>query len=785
MSSPTEDLTRLLIQVNASGSFATRRTAPCTDLRLDVKGVGRLKLPITPSTALKLCAAGLLARHGYKDRTRLDRRVRDTWEIPKRRISIDQRTWNRTLQPHLTGIRRDLGLPETCHLKAALHNLLIYEPGQFFVTHQDSEKASDMIGTLVAILPSAFTGGEVVIEHHDQKVTFSGARAKIALIAFYADCHHQVRAVKRGYRVALTYNLILDRASEAAHPTPPTQVAALVQGVRRFFDTAPAPRWVNDRRHEPPDRLVYLLDHQYTQRGLDWNRLKGPDAVRAAALRDVARQLDCEIFLALADVHETWSCEDVEFGYSRSVYGYRDGRRCRIADEDEALDDGDAGTPELTELLESEIELRHWVGAGEWPEAISASVADHELCYTKASVAMKPFKSEHEGYMGNYGNTVDRWYHRAAVVLWPRERTFLIRAKASARWAISEVAGSLKSGRIEEARDLTKRLLPFWAAVAQRESGPGFGGRTLRVAEQLQRPDLAGALLAPFTLACVASSTARQLVALLDGYGLEWCRTLLRQWGSNGRDRAVAARSSWVKSTLPALCRHLCTGSSPHGITLAQWLAAEQWTWIVEKAGGIRTGAMLRQVVRQLIELNRAILSVIESSGIARHGELHEEILRVLTTCAPAYPVRALVDLLETAHDRFTRDGLSSLGMKPLHAHCVRELTTRLAAPARAADDWSIAARVTCSCTLCASLVRFLRAPDQVRLDWPLAKHHRAHIHEAVDLNDLPVSHVTRRTGRPFTLVLEKTDAVFTRDAAERRSWESDLKWLRMTAESF
>jgi len=80
MSSPTEDLTRLLVQINAPGSFATRRTAPCTDLRLDVKGVGRLKLPITPSTALKLCAAGLLARHGRKDQTRLDRRVRDTWE---------------------------------------------------------------------------------------------------------------------------------------------------------------------------------------------------------------------------------------------------------------------------------------------------------------------------------------------------------------------------------------------------------------------------------------------------------------------------------------------------------------------------------------------------------------------------------------------------------------------------------------------------------------------------------------------------------------------------------
>jgi hypothetical protein len=81
-------------------------------------------------------------------------------------------------------MRRELGLPESCRLQAALHNLLVYEPGQFFVAHQDSENADDMIGTLVAILPSAFTGGEMVIERHDQKVTFSGARGKIAVIAF-------------------------------------------------------------------------------------------------------------------------------------------------------------------------------------------------------------------------------------------------------------------------------------------------------------------------------------------------------------------------------------------------------------------------------------------------------------------------------------------------------------------------------------------------------------------------------------------------------------------------
>src|SRR5206468_4811652 len=135
---------------------------------------------------------------------------------------------------------------------------------------------------------------------------------------------------------------------------------------------------------------------------------------------------------------------------------------------------GDGGRHEGTELLESEIELRHWVGAGERPEAISASVADHELCYTKASMAMKPFKSEHEGYVGNYGNTVDRWYHRAAVVLWPRDRTFVIRAKASPQWAISEIEKKLNANKTTEGLALVQSLLPFWMHVAGHSERKGL-----------------------------------------------------------------------------------------------------------------------------------------------------------------------------------------------------------------------------------------------------------------------------------------------------------------------
>ncbi len=61
-----------------------------------------------------------------------------------------------------------------------------------------------------------------------------------------------------------------------------------------------------------------------------------------------------------------------------------------------------------------------------------------------------------------------------------------------------------------------------------------------------------------------------------------------------------------------------------------------------------------------------------------------------------------------------------------------------------------------CSCELCQELARFLKDPRQLRKEWPLAQQRRAHIHARIDTAELPVSRTTRRTGRPFSLVLHQ-----------------------------
>jgi hypothetical protein len=47
------------------------------------------------------------------------------------------------------------------------------------------------------------------------------------------------------------------------------------------------------------------------------------------------------------------------------------------------------------------------------------------------------------------------------------------------------------------------------------------------------------------------------------------------------------------------------------------------------------------------------------------------------------------------------------------------------------------------------------------------------------------VTHQTRHTGRPYTLVLTKTRTLFTREASERKTRTGDLAWLRRSSKAF
>jgi hypothetical protein len=78
---------------------------------------------------------------------------------------------------------------------------------------------------------------------------------------------------------------------------------------------------------------------------------------------------------------------------------------------------------DIQELIDSEVTLTHWTGPDGTRLEETALYADgNEVCASTPTGDLKPYSSEYEGYMGNWGNTLDRWYHRAAVIVWPADQ---------------------------------------------------------------------------------------------------------------------------------------------------------------------------------------------------------------------------------------------------------------------------------------------------------------------------------------------------------------------------
>jgi hypothetical protein len=733
----------------APGAFSARRTARPDDLRLEVRGVGPITLPVSMRQGKELCLVARPARFGKGEETLLDAGVRDTWEVPKSRVKIDKRQWNVTLGPILDRLRADLGLPPECELTADLHSMLVYAPGQFFAPHQDSEKADGMVGTLVVTLPSGAKGGVLVVEHAGRTETYRASKDVLSFVAFYADCRHHVRPVTSGYRVVLTYNLLLkgDPVAASAGRTDPGLVAELARCLDGHFG-----------RRDEPTRLVYLLDHEYTERALGWARLKGSDASRAAAVRAAADAADCEATLALAELHETWDA--YEDDPSGRYWDYND------YDETED-DDGDGdGDYHLQDLIESSTTLDCWLDESGAAAPTSLTVFDEEVCATTPTGDLTPRDSSYEGYMGNWGNTLDRWYRRAAIVVWPRRWAFAVRAEASPGWALDRLADMVRADDLAGAREGAVTLASFWTRVA---GGASLLGKSLTVARDLDEPGIAAMLLAPFRAEMLTAAHGTPLARLATHYGESWTRELVDGWFGRGRPvywSAAQERVDWLAS-LPALCRAL--SKTPAGEMTARLLSAGAWPRLRESGDTALRLSAPSQRHQALSDLGPSFAGLLVGTAISEATDLHDSVVAFLCqdnddliVCAmSALRTRVKVDLDVVAR------------------HCATRLEARLARPERADDDWSITLPAGCACNLCQVLGGFLGDPARRSFEWPLAEKGRRHVHQRIDAAELPVRHETRRTGRPYTLVLTKTDDVFHRERDARRRDRSDLTWLR------
>lgn len=379
--------------------------------------------------------------------------------------------------------------------------------------------------------------------------------------------------------------------------------------------------------------------------------------------------------------------------------------------------------------------------------------------------------------MGNYGNTMDRWYRRAAVVVWPRDRDFTNRAEASPAWALDELRARVRGGDQAGARAAAATLTPFWDAAVRANGQVRFFGAALRTATALDDAETAGMLLRPFRIECLSRSHVTPLAKLAGHYGEQWMGELARTWFGDGRPWAYASRqerSEWLAS-LPGLCEALhAKGSS--GAATAHCLVDLAWEWLGNTIQQAFASQSPRYRDKELADAGEPLAAVLAAAAATGAVNLRDKSVGFLCQQDDEVIICVLSALRSAGAlpAEARRDG----GFDTLAAECTTRLKDRLASPPRADDDWSISLPGGCGCELCGTLGTFLNDPARRTVEWPLAQQRRRHVHAQIDAAELPVRHATRRMGRPYTLVLTKTEALFERERQARRRDEADLKWL-------
>jgi hypothetical protein len=837
-SSVQQQLLKVLERIDRPGTFCASGRLPSTLPGLQVAGAGTIALPLEKRQAAALKKLAHQAPYGKGTRTLVDTNVRRVWELDAGQVALANPEWPAVVTQAIETVQSTLGL-EKQKLEAYLYKLLLYERGSFFLPHRDGEKLDRMVATLVIALPSLHEGGELIVRHEGQEeiVDFSpqsGFQTQFA--AFYADCEHEIRPVTSGFRLALVYNLTLAKSkSSIAAPTNRAQIAEAVQLLSR---------WSSQRRAAPDangdsvsSKMAALLDHQYSQAGLTRDALKGIDRARADVLFAAAREAGCDASLALVTYWESGSAEPPDYGRG---YGYRRRRRYGGYDDDKVDGDIGEGRYVMGEVFDSSLTAEHFSDAEGNPLSFGRiPLNEEEIVSLQPLNTGEPDKEDFEGYTGNAGMTLERWYHRAAVVLWPAKSRFDVLCEAGVNAAVGgldQMIRSWKRAKPDEQASLKSSCLEFAGRIIahwrEHNFASGYYAGDVLRGDKTEDDDSfddddfeedGNFDEDDFDDEKYDEEEDDEFREEAEhGNGIP-PRSLLALLNDLGEARLIAA---WI---LRVLKRDV---SIHPGQALGD--ACEQYGWLTFQH---ELRELFGRTDNETIERHTQLLAdfSLRKDKRAERRELCASLARQLVSAleqwdpqsakrdwrAKSVDLSALLPLLTQTLlgleepqllERFvtfildrpksfdwTTVQIPTLlrleawlkrnvkrAVVPLHrwfAAIVAELESRVSEPPREPENWRRESATGCSCADCKELSRFLNDPDKAALRLPLAEQRRSHLHRVIDGKKLDTTHVTERRGRPYTLVCTKTKASYERALKAHHMDLEHLAKIRKLAE--
>ncbi len=742
-------LEKALKAIDRPGDYFTAGRVEGSPPRMSVSGVGLVAFPILDAQVRSLVDASERAPYGRGPDTLVDTTVRDCWQISANRVRLSGTAWTRTLQSILDSVTEGLGW-EAGSLRPKLYKLLVYEPGGFFSEHRDTEKVEGMIATLVVSLPTDGRGGNLEIRHSDRTVSVDmqvDDPGELAYAAFYADCVHLTKPIETGHRVSLVYNLVMKPGSRSAILGPP-DYARQASEVSRILS-----EWAGSG--QGPTKIVWLLEHEYSQVGLSRSTLKGVDEAVGRTLACAAERSNCVLQSAILSICESGAPEydDID-EYGREV-------------------DYTGHTCSIEEFFDCSYLLHSWsrtdLTGSELPEI---PLLDEEALPNGCLENAEPDEQMLFEASGNEGASIERSYRLAALVLWPRSNEVSVIADGNIDAAIKYAERTLARGAAKSEAPLTgaelvSQLIDSWPqepAVLNWRRLPSLSERSYpsmlrllaRVSDEEQwirflRDVLAKQFngemsdtLAPLLLKAGPSPLGEFLPAFMSTNIPRCPGPALSLVARLRTAQHARKRPDWE----PVFRMAILAAIQALPEALAPTLSEGEPVWMRPTPQTLDSGA-----VRDLFAVSHGLLPDSEAEALAG----------VLARCPKEVdPFRTIPTALSELGEL-----VSGFSETPAFAamwhHSSDCLLERSAAPPEVPKDQRIEAPIRCGCEFCRALRAFCLDPVAKSKGFRAAQHIRAHLEGTVRNLDLDIECRTAKHGRPYTLICEKVPKSYRR----------------------
>ncbi|MBL8470448.1 MAG: 2OG-Fe(II) oxygenase [Rhodocyclaceae bacterium] len=730
-------LPEILRSVRRPGDFyhAGRREMFMPSVEID--GVGPLAFPVLPQQAKQLQEVAEPAPYGQGAHTLVDTAVRRTWQIAAERVRLGGKYWPRDLDAIVQRCAQGLGVADP--VVAQLYKLLIYDEGSFFLSHRDTEKAPGMFATLSMVLPSAHSGGELLVRHAGREVCLDLSTAEppdITYAAFYADCQHELRPLRSGWRIALVFNLLRVGAGRLPQaPSHAEQEDALAALLQDWAAQPPAA--------EQPCKIVYPLEHAYSHAELSFATLKNADAAAAKVLTAAAARANCELHLGSIAITENGMAEQTHF--SRH-------------DRDDEY--------EIVEVYERQASIGAWC----CPDGLATQLPelefkDGELAPPDALRGIESDEISFEEATGNEAPSFERIYRVAALVLWPRPQRLAVIGAGGWRSLLTYLGALLEAG--QNARGEALDVLNTLAARWPHQSCYGFNAhavsRFLDAAVQLGGEHAIASYL--IGLANRPRYDAGENPALVRALGILRADFAARSVGEIVRAHAATA--------LPA-CADLFARAAPALAAEARPLLHSAGARLVEVLQHRPAPPRDRYTVRPAGEdaaiLADLLLGLDAANAAAEADKLLEHLIASPKTFDPG-------QILVPAALRLgqLQRGTLPASWARLFQACVLWLDERIACPVAAPKNYTRPAKLACNCADCAQLSAFLRDPARREWRFQAAQARRSHVETTIGNGRCDVDTRTETHTRPHVLLCVKNQGSYLR-AVELRKQELEQR---------